>query len=39
MINIIWGFLIIVGIIYGVITNNVEVINNTIIDSSKVGKL
>lgn len=37
MINIIWGFLIIIGIIYGIFTNNVEVINNTIIDSSKVG--
>lgn len=36
MINIIWLVFIGLGIIYGIITNNVEVINNTIIDSTKV---
>lgn len=36
MINIIWMLLIGLGIVYGVITNNVEAINNTIIDSTKV---
>ncbi len=36
MINIIWLILISIGIVYGIITNNVEVVNNTIIDSSKV---
>ena len=36
MINIIWVLLICVGIIYGIVTNNVEVINNTIIDSTKI---
>ena len=36
MINIIWLILISLGIIYGILTNNVEVINNTIIDSTKV---
>jgi len=36
MINIIWMILIATGIIYGILTNNVEIINNTIIDSTKV---
>lgn len=36
MINIIWIVLISIGIIYGVLTNNLEVVNNTIIDSTKV---
>ena len=36
MINIIWIVLITIGIIYGVFTNNIEVVNNTIIDSTKV---
>ena len=36
MINIIWIILISIGIIYGVVTNNLEVVNNTIIDSTKV---
>ena len=35
MVNIIWAFFIVVGIIYAIITNNVETINNTIIDSAK----
>jgi len=36
MINIIWIILISIGIIYGIVTNNLEVVNNTIIDSTKV---
>lgn len=36
MINIIWIILISIGIIYGILTNNLEVVNNTIIDSTKV---
>jgi len=36
MINIIWIILISVGIIYGIATNNVELINNTIVDSTKI---
>ena len=36
MINIIWIILISIGIVYGVLTNNLEVVNNTIIDSTKV---
>jgi spore maturation protein A len=36
MINIIWIILISIGIIYGTFTNNLEVVNNTIIDSTKV---
>ena len=36
MINIIWVILISIGIIYGIITNNLEVVNNTIVDSTKV---
>lgn len=36
MINIIWLIFIVFGILYGIITNNTEVVNNTIIDSTKV---
>ena len=36
MINIIWLVLIVIGIIYGIATNNLEVINNTIVDSTKI---
>ena len=36
MINIIWIILISIGIIYGVFTINLEVVNNTIVDSTKV---
>lgn len=36
MINVIWLVLIGVGIIYGIFTNNLEVINNTIVDSTKI---
>ena len=35
MVNIIWTIFIACGIIYGVVTNNVEVVNNTIMESSK----
>jgi len=35
MINKIWGFLIIIGIMFGIINNKIEIINNTIIDSTK----
>lgn len=37
MINIIWVILISIGIVYGIFTNNIEVINNTIVDSTKIG--
>ena len=33
MINYIWAFFIVIGIIYGVITGNIESINNTLINS------
>lgn len=33
MINYIWGIFIIIGIFYGLITGNIESINNTLIDS------
>ena len=36
MINTIWCLLISIGIIYGILTNNLELINNTIINSTKV---
>lgn len=36
MVNIIWMVLIVVGILYGLITNNLETINTTIVDSTKV---
>ncbi|HPF83188.1 MAG TPA: nucleoside recognition domain-containing protein [Bacilli bacterium] len=35
MINIIWGFFIIIGIIYALITNNINIINSTILESGK----
>ena len=35
MVNIIWAVFIICGIIYAIITNNVDVVNNTIMASSK----
>ena len=36
MINIIWLILISIGILYGLFTNNLEVLNNTIVDSTKI---
>lgn len=36
MVNIIWTIFIACGIVYAIITNNVEIVNNTIIDSAKV---
>ena len=36
MVNIIWLVLIVVGIMYGLFTNNLEVVNNTIVDSTKI---
>ena len=36
MVNIIWAVFIISGVIYAIFTNNIEVVNNTIIDSAKV---
>ena len=36
MINIIWISLIGIGILYGLITNNLDVVNSTIVDSTKV---
>ena len=35
MVNIIWSFFILCGIIYALLTNNIETLNNTIIASSK----
>ena len=35
MVNIIWTIFISCGIIYAIVTNNVEVVNNTIMESSK----
>lgn len=35
MVNIIWGVFIVVGIIYGIITNNYKVLNTEILESSK----
>ena len=35
MVNIIWVFLITVSIVYGVFTNNLQIINTTIVDSTK----
>ncbi len=37
MINIIWGVMIVIGIIYGLISGNIEAINNEIIVSGKKG--
>ncbi|MBE5820738.1 MAG: spore maturation protein [Clostridiales bacterium] len=36
MVNIIWIFLIVSGIIFGLFTNKLEIINTTIVDSTKV---
>ena len=36
MINVIWLVLISVGILYGLFTNNLEILNNTIVDSTKI---
>lgn len=36
MVNIIWMILIFIGIVYGLLTNNLEVINTSIVDSTKV---
>ena len=36
MVNIIWVILISCGIIYGLLTNNIEIINTTIVDSTKI---
>jgi len=36
MVNIIWGFFIIIGISYGVLSGKSDVINKTIIDSTKI---
>ena len=36
MVNIIWLSMIFIGVIYGLFTGNIETINNTIIDSTKV---
>ena len=36
MVNIIWMILITIGIIYGITTNNLETINSTIVDSTKI---
>lgn len=35
MMNIVWLILIVVGIVYGIVTNHIEAINNTIVDSTK----
>lgn len=37
MVNIIWGVMIVIGIIYGLISGNIEAINNEIIVSGKKG--
>ena len=36
MINLIWMLLICIGIIFGILTNNVDKLNTTIMDSTKV---
>lgn len=36
MVNIIWIVLIVIGILYGFLTNNLSTINETIIDSTKI---
>lgn len=36
MINIIWMSLIIIGIVFGFLTNNLETVNSTIVDSTKI---
>lgn len=35
MVNIIWAVFIICGVVYAILTNNIEVVNNTIINSAK----
>lgn len=35
MVNIIWAVFIVCGIVYGMLTNNMEVVNNTIMESAK----
>ena len=35
MVNIIWGLFIVIGIVYGVLTGNIEVINDEILESGK----
>ena len=35
MVNIIWSFFIILGIIYSIVTNNLDIINTTIMESAK----
>ena len=36
MVNIIWMALILIGILYGLVTNNLDIVNSSIIDSTKV---
>lgn len=36
MVNVIWLVLITVGILYGLFTNNLETVNSTIVDSTKI---
>lgn len=36
MVNIIWLILISLGIVFGILTNRLDIINNTIVDSSKI---
>ena len=36
MVNIIWMILIVFGILYGVLTNNLDKLNTTIVDSTKI---
>ena len=36
MVNIIWMVLIGAGILYGLFTNNLETVNTTIVDSTKI---
>lgn len=35
MVNIIWGLFIVIGIVYGILTGNIEVINDEILESGK----
>ena len=37
MVNIIWGFFIIIGVIYALINNDISIINKTILESGKTG--
>ena len=36
MVNIIWSFFIILGIIYSILTNRIDIINTTILESAKI---